>query len=135
MRMKLNTPKRALSELTSSPTEHTEAFESSSRLTMKVEKQLELCVVYQLVVVDQAHSTSAVVALEPLQTMSALSCKKELNKIWEMRDAILCRFAEPIIHRSNASYLYIFSTQTRLEEPKDDNMSRAPVNGFHYMQL
>ncbi len=73
--MKLNTPKRALSELTSSPTEHTEAFESSSRLTTKEDKQLELCMVYlyELIVVDQAYSTSALVALEPLQTMSAVN--------------------------------------------------------------
>ena len=133
--MKLNTPKRALSELTSSPTQHTEAFESGSRLTMKVDKQLELCMVYELIVVEQAYSTSAVVALEPLQTMSAVNCKKEHNKIWQMSDAILCRFTEPIIYRSNASYLHVFSTQTRLGELKDDKMSRAPVNGFLYMQL
>ena len=133
--MKLNTPKRALSELTLSPTEQTEAFESSSRLTMKVEKQLELCVEYEVIVVDQAHSTSAVVALEPLQTMNAVNWKKELNKIWEMSDEMLSRFTEPIIHRSNAPFLHIFSTQTRLEELKDDNMARAPDNGFHYMRL
>jgi hypothetical protein len=58
----MNTPKRALSELTSSPTENTEAFESSNRLTMKVDKELKLCVVCELIVVDQANSTSAVVA-------------------------------------------------------------------------
>ena len=80
MWVKLNTPKRALSELTLSPTEQTEAFESSSRLTMKVEKQLELCVLYKFIVVLQAHSTSAVVALEPLQTMSAVNWKNSSIK-------------------------------------------------------
>jgi hypothetical protein len=40
---------------------------------MKVDKKLELCVVYEFIVVDQAHSTSAVVALEPLQTLSAVN--------------------------------------------------------------
>jgi hypothetical protein len=102
---------------------------------MKGVKHIELFRVYELIVVDQAYSTSAVVALKPLQTMSAVSWKKEHNKILEISNEILYRFTEPIMHRSNVSFLYIFSTQKRLKEPIDENMFRQPDNGFRYMQL
>ena len=62
----MKTPKFALSELTSSSSDYIEARGYLSHLSMKMEKQIGLCVIYEVIEVDQAHSTSAVVALEPL---------------------------------------------------------------------
>ena len=49
----MNTPKLALSELTFSPCDNTEARDYLSPLTMKMKKQIGLCVIYELIVVDQ----------------------------------------------------------------------------------